>query len=321
MGRHRLAWATGIAIAAGLLAAPAMAETLKIAIGQRGNWENSPAQLGQEAGIFKKHGLDLEILYTQGGGETLQAVLSGSVDIGIGVGTPGVMTAFSKGAPVRMIANSTTGANDLYWYVPADSPIKAMADAAGHSVAFSTNGSSTNVTVLALLKNLGIDATPVATGNPASTFTQVMSGQVDVGWASPPFGVQALQDGKIRVVARGSDVPSFRNQTVRVMITSAPVLDEKKDAIGRFLQAYGETLDWMYSDPAAVAAYAKWVEVPPDIAERVRNDFYPKENLRLNRLAGIDAAMTDAVALKFLAAPLSQDQLATLVQYPTKPTE
>src|SRR6266705_5862194 len=66
----------------------AMAEdTLKLAIGQRGNWENAAPELGQKAGFFKKRGLSLELLYTQGAGETLQAVISSSVDIGVGVGT------------------------------------------------------------------------------------------------------------------------------------------------------------------------------------------------------------------------------------------
>src|SRR5213079_2172598 len=55
----------------------------KLAIGQRGNWENAAPELGQKAGFFAKHGLTLELLYTQGAGETLQAVISGSVDIGI----------------------------------------------------------------------------------------------------------------------------------------------------------------------------------------------------------------------------------------------
>ena len=70
-------------------------DALKLAVGQRGNWENAMPELGQKAGIFKKHGLELEILYTQGGGETQQAVISGSVDIGIGVGTGGAMGAFA----------------------------------------------------------------------------------------------------------------------------------------------------------------------------------------------------------------------------------
>ena len=71
-------------------------DTLKLAIGQRGNWENAAPELGQKAGFFKKHGLILELLYTQGAGETLQAVISGSVDVGIGVGTAGVMSHFRR---------------------------------------------------------------------------------------------------------------------------------------------------------------------------------------------------------------------------------
>ena len=289
-------------------------ETLKVAIGQRGNWENAMPELGQNADIFKKHGLNLEILYTQGGGETQQAVISGSVDIGIGVGTGGAMGAFAKGAPIRAFANSMTGAYDLYWYVPVNSPIKTMKDTGGKSIAFSTRGSSTNTIVLGFLKHFGVDAKPVATGNPAATFTQTMSGQVDVGWSSPPFGVEAIEQGRIRVVARGSDVPSFREQTVRVQIVNAGALQQKKDALARFVQAWRETLDWMYADPAAIKAYAEWVSVPEALAQRVRDEFYPKDNMDPNRISGLDQAMADAVELKFLPAPLTKEQLDQFFQ-------
>ena len=103
-------------------------EKVKLAIGQRGNWDTSVSEIGQRAGIFKKHGLELEIVYTQGAGETQQAVISGSVDIGIAAGIMGVLSAYSKGAPVRVIGAETTGAKDLYWYVKADSPIKSLKD-------------------------------------------------------------------------------------------------------------------------------------------------------------------------------------------------
>src|SRR5258706_10230036 len=237
-------------------------DTLKLAIGQRGNWENAAPELGQKVGIFKKHGLTLEILYTQGPGETLQAVISGSVDIGIGVGTAGVLGAFSKGAPVRAIANSTAGADDLFWYVPAASPIKSIKDANGKTIAYSTTGSSTNLAVLAFIREFGVQAKPVATGSPASTFTQTMSGQVDIGWSSPPFGIEALQQGRIRIVARESDVAAFRNQTVRLMIAHAAVVEQRRDLVERFVQACPETLEGMYSDPAALKAYAEWVGIP-----------------------------------------------------------
>src|SRR5437762_13502119 len=91
-------------------------DTLKLAAGQRGNWDTSISEVGQRAGIFRKHGLVLEILWTQGAGETQQAVISGSVDIGVGVGIMGVLSAYAKGAPVRVIGAETTGATDLSWY-------------------------------------------------------------------------------------------------------------------------------------------------------------------------------------------------------------
>jgi len=310
----RLRWLAALAVVT--VGTTAMAEdTLKLAIGQRGNWENAPPELGQKAGFFKKHGLALELLYTQGAGETLQAVISGSVDIGIGVGTAGVLGAYAKGAPVRAIANSTTGAEDLFWYVPAASPIKSIKDAAGKTIAYSTSGSSTNLAVLASIREFGVQAKPVATGSPASTFTQTMSGQVDIGWSSPPFGVEALQQGRIRIVVRESDVPAFRNQTVRLMIANTATAEQRRDVIERYLQAYRETLDWMYSDPAALKAYAEWVNIPENLAKEVRDQFYPKENLRLDRLSGLDAAMADAVSLKFLPAALTKQQQDELFKY------
>src|ERR1700680_1253312 len=138
-------------------------DTLKLAAGQRGNWDTTIAEIGQLGGIFKKHGLTLEILYTQGGGETQQAVISGSVDIGVAPGIMGVLSAYSKGAPVRIIGAETTGAADLFWYVKADSPIKTLKDTDGKTLAFSGKGSSTDGIVPAYMKQYGLKAIPTAT--------------------------------------------------------------------------------------------------------------------------------------------------------------
>src|ERR1700687_918166 len=185
------------AVGLGVLAASTVAmadDTLKIAVRQRGSWDTSVSELGQKAGIFKRHGLDLDLLFTQGAGETQQATISGSVDIGIGGGVMGVLGAFEKGAPIRVIGNEVNSAGD-YWYVPAGSAIKSIRDANGATMAFSTVGSSTQAIVLAIIKEYGLTAgKPVATGGPPPTFTQVMSGQIDVGWATPPFGIQALEE-------------------------------------------------------------------------------------------------------------------------------
>ena len=106
--------ALGLIVPLALAGHPASAEDqLKVAIGQINNWENQAPTLGQDAGIFKKHGLVLENVGTAGAGETMQPVISGSADIGAGVGVAGVMRAFAKGAPVRILAPAFTGTGDL----------------------------------------------------------------------------------------------------------------------------------------------------------------------------------------------------------------
>ena len=238
------------------LALPTVAaaqDTLKLAIGQRGNWETAMAEIGARAGIFKKHNLNIERTYTSGGGETMQAVISGAVDLGFAIGTSGAMSAFAKGAPLRIIGAATVGSNDLYWYVKADSPLKSIKEATEKTtIAFSTAGSSTNVLVLGFLKTYNLKAKPTKTGNPPRTLTAVMSGQVDVGWAAPPFGLKEIEEGKIRIVARGSEVPSSRNQMVRSICVHADKLAKDKALIERFMTAYDEALDYMYNDPAGL---------------------------------------------------------------------
>jgi NitT/TauT family transport system substrate-binding protein len=303
------------AIAALAVACSASAQdTLKMAIGQRGNWDTSVSEVGQRAGIFKKHGLVLEILYTQGSGETQQPVISGNVDIGVAVGVMGALSAYAKGAPVRIIGAETTGAKDLFWYVRADSPIKSLKDTAGKTIAYSTKGSSTNGIVTAFMKQYDLKATPVATGSPSSTLTQVMSGQVDVGWSAPPFGLDQLDEKKIRIIASGNDADAFKGQTVRLLIANAESLKTKKAAFERFMQAYHETIDRMYSDPAILKVYADFVGISEAKAKRTRDEFFPKEAIEPDRIVGLDQIVQDAVALKFTAEPLSKAQLAEFVQ-------
>jgi len=301
-----------------LPAAAAAEDTLKLAIGAPNNWDSGVSDVGLRAGIFKKHGLNLETLYTQGGGETMQAVISGSADLGISAGTAGVMGAFAKGAPLRIIAAGTTGAGDLYWYVPANSPIQSFKDLDGKTVGYSTNGASTHTTVLALIKHYGVNASPIASGAAAVTLTQAMSGQIDAGWASPPFGLTQLQDGQIRIIARGSDVPSTRDQTVRVHIANANVLAQRRDVIVRYMRAYRESLDFLYDNPEGVRIFAQYAKVSEPLATRIRDEFLPKAAEQPDRVTGIAAMTQDAITFKVLQAPLTEAQLAELIQIPPR---
>jgi NitT/TauT family transport system substrate-binding protein len=307
-------------VAAALLFANAASaeDTVKLAVGQRGNWDTSVSEIGQRAGIFKKHGLVLDIVYTQGAGETQQAVISGSVDLGIAAGVMGVLSAYSKGAPVRVISAETTGAGDLYWYVKADSPIKSLKDTDGKTLAYSTNGSSTHGVVTAFIKQYELKAKPTAMGGPAANLTAVMSGQVDVGWAAPPFGLDQLDKGDIRRIATGNDAAAFKGQTVRLNIANAGYLEKHKDIVTRYMKAYRETVDYMYKDPAALQVYADWLKITVEKAKRTRDDYFAPPAIEPDKIVGLDTIVKDAVELKFTAQPLTKEQLAELIQIPAR---
>jgi NitT/TauT family transport system substrate-binding protein len=319
MREFRIGAAVAVALFACGASAASAQDTLKIAIGQINNWENQAPTLGEAAGIFKRHNLKIESFGTQGAGETIQAVVSGSADLGAGVGVAGVMRAFSRGAPVRVLLPAFTGTGDLYWYVKAESPIKSLKDTTtSNTIAYSTSGSSSHNIVVAFAQELGSKAKATATGGPPATLTQVMTGQIDVGWAAPPFGVKEIKEGKIRIVARGSDIPSLKGQTVRAIIVNADALKTKRDAIMRFAKGYREAVDWMYADPKALEMYAEKTKLPVDLLGESLKEFHPKSAMQTDQMADIDGAVKDAVSLKFLDAPLTREQLAEFLQIPPR---
>jgi NitT/TauT family transport system substrate-binding protein len=307
---------TALALFASLDAAQASAaDLLKLAAGQREIWHGAPAALGQRAGIFKKHNLELELLFTSGAGETIQAVVSGSVHIGVGAGTLGVMGAYARGATIRVIGAESNG-DDAYWFVPARSPVRSMADMKGRTIGYSTTGSSTHASVLGLIDLYKVDAKPTATGGFPATFTQVMSGQIDAGWSAPPYAMQALRQGDIRVIARSIELPLIKDHTVRTIIANKSSLEGNPDLYRRFMRAYKETIEWMYSNDEALTIYAGFANISIEDARRIRDEFDPKDMVIPDRVVGLADLVADALKFKFLSQPLTELQLRELVQIP-----
>src|ERR1700676_4137205 len=105
-----------LSFAAVLLAAhgPAMAEdTLKVAVSQRGAWDTAIPEIANRVGIFKKHDIAVELLFTGGGAEALGAIISGAIDLSVAAGPSTVLGSFSKGAPLRIFGAESTGQPDI----------------------------------------------------------------------------------------------------------------------------------------------------------------------------------------------------------------
>jgi NitT/TauT family transport system substrate-binding protein len=301
--------ATLISLIALVAASAAPAETLKVAVAQRGFWNSSFVEFAQRQGFFKQEGLDIEILYTEGGASTLTPVIAGSLDIAMTNGTLGVIAAFAKGFPVKIISAEATGAPDAFWYARPESGIQTIRDTNGKTVAFSSPGSSTNLIVLQLVNQEKATPKLVAAGGAPATLTQVMSGQIDVGWSVPPFVLQQLAEGRLRIIARGGDVAAIRNQTIRVNVANANALKEKRDAFVRYVRALSRAIDWAYASDASIDTYAEIASVPRDLAQRTRDEFYPKESLQLAEVKGLDLTLKQALEFKYISAPLPEAEV------------
>jgi NitT/TauT family transport system substrate-binding protein len=124
-----------------------------------------------------------------------------------------------------------------------------------------------------------------------------------------------VEDGKVRIIATGSDVAALKSRSGRVNLTNLATLQKRKDALARFHRAYKETVDWMYADPAALKHFSDYSGLPEKVVRRVR-ELIPKETMSPDRVVGMDQIIAEAVSMKFLPAPLSAEQVKELVQIP-----
>jgi NitT/TauT family transport system substrate-binding protein len=139
-----------------------------------------------------------------------------------------------------------------------------------------------------------------------------MTGQIDVGWAVPPFKLDDLQQKKIQIIARGSDVAAVQAQTIRVNVANANTLKSKRDAFKKYVHALSRAIDWAYSSPDALPNYAAMAKVPVDQAKMTRDDFFPKESLQLKEVKSLDVTLQQALDFKYIAKPLTKEEVAPL---------
>jgi NitT/TauT family transport system substrate-binding protein len=290
----------------------ASAETLKVAVAQRGFWNSTLVDIATKQGYFKDANLEIEVIYTQGGASTLQPMITGNVDIAMSNGILGVIAAYSKGMPVRIISPEGTGASEAFWYARADSGIKSLKDLDGKTIAFSSPGSSTNLILLQLLAQAKVNAKMVPTGGAPATLTQVMTKQIDAGWSVPPFVLRQRAEGQVVIIARGGDVKALADQTIRVNVANVNALNSKREAMTRYLKALSRAIDWAYSDPHAIENYAEIAKVPVELSRQTRDEFFPKQGMQLTEVKGLDLTLKQAHEFKYTTTDLTPKDVAGL---------
>jgi ABC-type nitrate/sulfonate/bicarbonate transport system substrate-binding protein len=248
------------AIALVLLGAAAShAETLRVGKASPTSPAMLPADVGQAAGIFQKHGLELEISSFQGGGKLHQGTAAGAVDIGIGAGPE--HASIAKGSPEIAIANPVGPPVFVGIIVPYDSPAHSLDDLRGKRIAITTVGSLTNWLALELARSKGWGpngVTPIAIGSEyASHIAAFRLGTVDAAIDPVAFGYQMEEQKAGRLLA---SVASYvGNMSAATIFASNRMVHDNPDAIRRFLAGWFDAVAFMRANKAETVRITKGV--------------------------------------------------------------
>jgi NitT/TauT family transport system substrate-binding protein len=158
---------------------------------------------------------------------------------------------------------------------------------------------------LSLLEQYHIDAMPAVTGGHPGTLTMAMSGQIDIGRGAAPFGLELVEKGDIRIIARGSEIKSRADQTVRICVTNLQTL-AKKDTVAHYMQGYRDAIDFMYANGDALIFYEEFAKVPARLMREWRDEFFPKNTMWPDEVKGLDLILADALKNKFVAYHLER---------------
>ena len=302
--------AMGAALVAGSASA---ADKVRLVNSTKVVFETEHPYTGLDEGIYKKHNLDVSIIHGSGGAASLQAVIVGSQDVVWGNGVLGVLSAFSRGAPVRILASNIRGVPDLYWYVKSDSPIKSFKDLkAGQELAYSRPGSTTNLAAIYIKKALGLKAKLTSVGGPSGSRTQLMSGQVATGWSVFPLNKNLLREGKIRVIGTGKLAAGLNGVTIRVVAANVNWLNKNRGTAKRLMQAFKEARHMTYTSDKRLRAYAKRWKLNYEDVKTAPQDT-PAAMTTLLPVAGLDKINQIALENKKIRKLLTAAQLKELV--------
>ena len=247
--RGRLVAAFAFVFAAAGIA-PAASATLTVGKAAPNAAPIIPVNVGEQLGIFKKHGLDLKIVDFTGGSRMTQAMAAGALDIGDGAGTE--MALVAKGAPMIAICETAGPIPFIGIGVPWDSPIKTIDQLKGKKIGYSSAGSLTDWLTKELARKQGWaagDITGVGIGNGASSIIAAFREHLidaDVAVTSLFLAMEENKTGRLLF-----PVTKYEgNLAAGTLYASKHIVDTDPDAVRAFVAGWIETVDYIRTHKA-----------------------------------------------------------------------
>jgi NitT/TauT family transport system substrate-binding protein len=211
--------------------------------------------VAKDAGIFKKHGLDVDLIFIDGSSRGIQSLIAGSIPFTSAVGTA-VINGKLAGGDLAII-NSMT--NTLPYYIFGKPEIKSPEDLKGRSAAMHIPGTAADFALRLALKRVGLslkDIKGVTVGGGPARVAAVVSGQLDftVGTEGEKIrgetlGLKVVIDmAKLNIpfqftctVASGRMIrenPELVQRMVRAMAEAVHYYKNNKEPVVKIMQKY-----------------------------------------------------------------------------------
>jgi len=222
----------------------------------------APSWVAADKGIWKKHGLDVELIFLRGGSRTVSALLGGSVDFIIGSDL-GVTTAILQGAALTRVGTTT---NTLGYSMVTQPNIKTVRDLKGKVIGITPGRDAAYARVVKLLRDNGMDASKdvtflsVGDGGPAARVAALSSGVIHATMFTPPSDMISEKAG-MRILTK-IDVANIGGG----LNTSTMMAQKSRAQLLRFLRGYMEAIQYLKSHKdESLKIFSKYVR-NPDLA-------------------------------------------------------
>lgn len=270
-------------------------------------WTFIPMEVGQEAGIWTKYGIDPEILGFEGEAKMQQALAAGSLDFGLGSGTTMAFTV--KGAPVMAVAAFAGAPRNMSITVAYDSKFHSVADLKGKRIAVTTSGSLTEWLArrMALKEGWGPDGVQtIALGGLQSMTAALKTDEVDALVLATEAGLTLEERKQARnLVALSRYAPDFH---AHVIYARKDLIAGNPDLVRRFVEGYFAAIAFMKSHrDATMAVSERLLHQSPEVAAKTYDEEIPML---------LDDGHFDPKAVAVL-----KDSFVEMGMLPTRPTD
>ena len=219
----------------------------------------APSWVTADKGIWKKHGLDVELIFLRGGSRTVSALISGSVDVILGSDL-GVTTAILQGASLTRLGVTT---NTLGYSMVTQPSIKSVRDLKGKIIGITPGRDAAYARVVKLLRDNGMDGTKdvtylsVGDGGPAARVAALSSGIIHATMFTPPSDMISEKAGmRILVKIDVANVGGGLN-------TTTTLVQKKRPQALRFLRGYMEGIQYLKANKEeSLKIFSKYVRNP-----------------------------------------------------------